>query len=238
MKNENFIILPGWAINHLQLTPVQLIVYGYIYGYTQNGKQWYKGSYSDISNELKSLSKSTVIRSLDFLIKNEYIEKLKDGKENKYRAKNYRNLPIFNVVNLTTIDDPTVVNLTTLPLSNWKPDHLSNINNNILGIFPKKYLQNLAVNEKRFIEILFDEIWIDQNLKRQLLTENLYKDFNKEVLPVLANFCQNKIGAGDVSGTQGRIRTGALGYLRAVLKNKSKATELADASEPKYKILK
>ena len=248
MRNNNFIILPGWAVNELELKPAQLIVFGYIYGYTQNGEQWYDGSYSRIADALKSLSRDTVIRSVKLLVEKKYIEKQTGKSGNKYRVNyngineiltqnNSKNLPIFTSSKMLPPDQLGSSKMLPPVVAKCNSDHISNILSNILGILPKDFYKNLPVNEKRFVDILTDEIWIDANLKRMLLNENLYKDFDKEVLPVLANFIKNKIGAGDVEGNQGRIRSGAVGYLRAVLKSKIDAKRNADDSEPKYEII-
>ena len=43
IKNENFILIQGWMINNLKLSGNDLLVYAIIYGFTQDGEQWFEG---------------------------------------------------------------------------------------------------------------------------------------------------------------------------------------------------
>ena len=44
MKDENYILIPGWAINQLQLKGNNLMVYSIIYGFSQDGETEFTGS--------------------------------------------------------------------------------------------------------------------------------------------------------------------------------------------------
>jgi hypothetical protein len=44
IKNENYITIQGWMINKLNLSGNNLLVYAIIYGFTQDGNHWFKGS--------------------------------------------------------------------------------------------------------------------------------------------------------------------------------------------------
>jgi len=244
MRNENFIILPGWAINHLNLKPAQLIVFGYIYGYTQNGKQWYEGSYDDIAGELNLMTRRNVINIVDQLIELEYIEKKHSKTGNKYRVNLSKIFALFTSEKISLQNSLGSEKISLQVVKKFHSDYLSNINNNLLGDFlksnykftGKKNQSKLSQKEMRFLEIIFNEIWIDQTLKRHLLNENLYKDFQKEVIPVMFNFAKNKLASGDIHGNAPRIQTALSGYLRAVLKNKINKQD-DDNSSPNLPVL-
>ena len=44
IKNENYFIVQGWAINELKLKGNELLVYSIIYGFSQDGESKFKGS--------------------------------------------------------------------------------------------------------------------------------------------------------------------------------------------------
>lgn len=44
IKDENFINIQGWMINRLKLKGNELLIYAIIYGFTQDGEQWFEGS--------------------------------------------------------------------------------------------------------------------------------------------------------------------------------------------------
>ena len=44
IKDNNFLIIQGWMINHLKLKGNELIIYAVIYGFTQDGEHWFEGS--------------------------------------------------------------------------------------------------------------------------------------------------------------------------------------------------
>jgi len=87
MKNENFITLQGWMINELKLKGNELIVYGLIYGFSQDGESEYHGSLRYISDAIgleKSTTQSIVKRLLE---KNLVIISTQDSVNgNKYKA--------------------------------------------------------------------------------------------------------------------------------------------------------
>jgi len=219
MKNSNFILIPGWVINHLELNATESIVYSFIYGYTQNGKNWYQGSFKDIQDELKFIKKRTIITIMKKLLELDLIEKKNDGSVNNYRVKIDNNLPIFASANFAQPTDLTSAKFAQPPVQILHSDILNNIYNNNIIDFLKKNNIELTKSGKRFVEIILDEIWIDQHLKRMLANYKLFTDFDKEVLPILYKFIVNKIAGDDISGRQGFVRTQAFSYVKAVLEN-------------------
>lgn len=63
MLDENFLTIQGWMFNKLGLSGNEVIVYAIIYGFTQNGEDWFEGSLKYICESIGA-SKSTVLRIL------------------------------------------------------------------------------------------------------------------------------------------------------------------------------
>ena len=81
IKNENFVTIQGWMINNLKLKGNELLTYAIIYGFTQDGEQWFEGSRSylaawcnsttkGIQNNLKSLVDKKFIFKKEMYINN------------------------------------------------------------------------------------------------------------------------------------------------------------------------
>lgn len=66
MRDENYVTIPGWVFNRLNLTGNEAIVYSIIYGFSQNGEDWFEGSLKYICESIGT-SKSTVLRTLKSL---------------------------------------------------------------------------------------------------------------------------------------------------------------------------
>ena len=77
MKDENYILIPGWAINQLQLKGNNLMVYSIIYGFSQDGETEFTGSLQYLCDCL-NVSKPTVINSLKELVALGHIKKRVD----------------------------------------------------------------------------------------------------------------------------------------------------------------
>lgn len=74
MKDENYIVVPGWAINKLKLEGTDLLVFSIIHGFSQDGINKYTGSIRYLQ-EATGKSKSTIIRSLSSLVESMFLEK-------------------------------------------------------------------------------------------------------------------------------------------------------------------
>lgn len=74
IKNENFILIQGWMINNLKLSGNDLLVYAIIYGFTQDGEQWFEGSRSYLSEWCNS-SKRGIQKNLQRLVENNLVLK-------------------------------------------------------------------------------------------------------------------------------------------------------------------
>jgi len=74
MRDENYILIPGWAINQLHLKGNNLMVYSIIYGFSQDGETEFTGSLQYLCDCL-SVSKPTIINSLKELVTAGHLKK-------------------------------------------------------------------------------------------------------------------------------------------------------------------
>ena len=74
MRDDNYIVIPGWAINQLGLKGNDLIVFSIIYGFSQDGESEFSGSIQYLCDCL-NVTKPTVINSLKNLVSLGYITK-------------------------------------------------------------------------------------------------------------------------------------------------------------------
>lgn len=80
MEDDNYITIQGWMINRLGLSGNDLIVYAIIYGFSQDGENWYTGNQKYLADSTKT-SVRTVIRVLNRLLDKGYIEKREVNKK-------------------------------------------------------------------------------------------------------------------------------------------------------------
>ena len=62
MRDDNYIVIPGWAINHLNLKGNDLMVYSIVYGFSQDGESEFTGSIQYLCDCL-NVSKPTIIKN-------------------------------------------------------------------------------------------------------------------------------------------------------------------------------
>lgn len=74
VKDENYIVIQGWMINRLNLKGNDLLIYALIYGFTQDGENFYTGG-ADYLSQFACCDISTVRRSLKRLAENGLIIK-------------------------------------------------------------------------------------------------------------------------------------------------------------------
>lgn len=74
IKNDNYFQVSGWMINELGLKGNELLVYAIIYGFSQDEATEFTGSTNYLA-EFTNVSKSTVMRSLENLVKKGYVLK-------------------------------------------------------------------------------------------------------------------------------------------------------------------
>ena len=74
MKNENFITIQGRMVNDLKLKGNELLVYSIIYGFSQDGNNWFNWSLQYLS-EWTNSTKQGVLKNLQSLVIKWFIEK-------------------------------------------------------------------------------------------------------------------------------------------------------------------
>lgn len=91
--SNNYIVVFGWMINKLKLNGNRLLVFGTIYGFSQDGENVYSGSLEYLSR-LLNISSRTVLRTLSELTEEGYILKEKEDNFCKYKA----NIDLINTL--------------------------------------------------------------------------------------------------------------------------------------------
>ena len=89
MRDENFLVICGWMRNRLGLSGNELLVYALIFGFTQNGEDWYSGSLSYIADTIGATKRTaiSVLSSLEekgLVLKDQYM--VQNVTFNRYRA--------------------------------------------------------------------------------------------------------------------------------------------------------
>ena len=74
IKDENYVSIQGWMINSLKLKGNELIIYALIYGFTQDGEQWFEGSRQYLAEWCNS-TKQGVQKNLKSLVEKGYLIK-------------------------------------------------------------------------------------------------------------------------------------------------------------------
>lgn len=74
MRDENYILIPGWAVNKLNLKGNDLMVFSIIHGFSQDGESEFSGTIRYLCEGL-NISRPTVMNALQALTKAGYILK-------------------------------------------------------------------------------------------------------------------------------------------------------------------
>lgn len=89
VKPENYILIPGWARTELNLKGNELLVFGLIHGFTQDGDNWFEGSAQYVADWIGS-TKKTALAALSKLVERGLIEKQKVEQRGGVTFCNYR----------------------------------------------------------------------------------------------------------------------------------------------------
>jgi hypothetical protein len=185
LRENNYLVVPATARNKFNLRGNELLVFGIIYGFSQDGLSLFSGSTAYIS-EWTGLSRRTVLRILkDFTERGIFIKLSCSGKECKYSVNfefendNKSNLTsdkMSQVKELTTGDKMAQVPMTKCTRTYDKMSHnnIYNINNNIKeNIKRKKFIKpslqelknycieiNSKIDAQRFFDYYEANGWI------------------------------------------------------------------------------
>lgn len=92
IKNENYFQVSGWMVNELHLKGSELCVYAIIYGFTQDGDNWFEGTRQYLA-EFTGISRTAVDGVLSRLQEKGLIEK-KEIFRNGVKFNNYKVAPL------------------------------------------------------------------------------------------------------------------------------------------------
>lgn len=134
IKDQNFINIQGWMINRLKLKGNELFIYAIIYGFTQDGEQWFEGSRQYLADWCNS-TKQGIQKNLNSLVEKKILIKEEFMVNNVKFCKYKANLDYIVGDNTTSQQSllpqstkfTTPVNLVDSPLS----DYIEKNNNNI-----------------------------------------------------------------------------------------------------------
>lgn len=89
IKRENYLNIQGWMVTDLKLKGNDLLIYALIYGFTQDGEQWFEGSRQYLADWCNS-TKRGIVKNLQSLVEKGYLLKkdvvINDVKFCRYRA--------------------------------------------------------------------------------------------------------------------------------------------------------
>lgn len=88
VKDNSYVVIQSFMVNELNLKGNELLVYAVIYGYSQDGKQWFRGTRKHLS-EWCGATKATVSNCLKSLVEKGLIER-KEINEDEYTKILYR----------------------------------------------------------------------------------------------------------------------------------------------------
>ena len=128
VKDENFIQISAWMINHLNLKGNELLIYGLIYGFSKDGNSVFRGSINYISSWL-NISERAVIDNLKSLIGKKLItKKVIKGNGNNILGCEYS----VNKVHINFDENKILDNKDYILVSGWMVNQLNLKGNELL----------------------------------------------------------------------------------------------------------
>lgn len=156
MKDNNYIVIQGWMVNHFPLKSNELLTYGLIFGYCQWKEDvWFDFPLSYIQKSIGA-SKNTVLRSLEKLIELNCIKKQVFTIHNVKLVK-YRHTDIEELKH--QFQKETTPSAKTEPGGSAKTEH----NNTIIN----KPISNTLFSEKEEIKSIPESVidYLNEKLK-------------------------------------------------------------------------
>ncbi|MCK5015437.1 MAG: helix-turn-helix domain-containing protein [Candidatus Peribacteraceae bacterium] len=117
MKDTGYINIQGWMINKLKLKGNELILFGLIFGFSQDGESKFRGSISYIEKAL-SVSRKTAISIATKLVEKNYILKEKNTTGSLYSV----NTTLVEKLHQGSVESTLVTSVETTPNNN-KPNN-------------------------------------------------------------------------------------------------------------------
>lgn len=143
IKNENFVTIQGWMINDLKLKGNELLTYAIIYGFTQDGEQWFEGSRSYLAAWCNSTTKG-IQNNLKSLVEKKFIFKkemyINNVKFCKYQANlNFEECPKMGGGEQSSLPTREV---SSLPREQSSPNNIEDI----------IYINNIEKKKEKYIK--------------------------------------------------------------------------------------
>ena len=182
IKDENFIQISAWMINHLHLKGNELLIYGLIYGFSKDGNSVFRGSINYISSWLNISERSTIDNLKSLIEKKLITKKVIKGNGNNILGCEYS----VNKVHINFNENKNLDNKDYILVSGWMVNQL-NLKGNELLTYALIYgfCQNTESNFKGSLKYIAN--WLN-------ITE-------QGVIKVLKSLIsQNKIGKTVESG--------------------------------------
>jgi|GEM_PF-7090050 len=105
IKDENYYIVHGWMRNRLNLRGNELLIYAVLYGFTQDGKNEFRGTVEYIREFIGVADRKTVVNGLNKLVSIGFVRRVDynaaDGKTNGYLC-----VPIDEIKGIQKTDTP------------------------------------------------------------------------------------------------------------------------------------
>jgi len=170
---SNYIVIQGWMVSDLKLAGNDLLLYGLIYGFCQDGESEFKGSIKYVCDWL-NCTRPTAMKALDNLVKKSLITK---------RVVNYNNV-IFNryKVNLWVVKNIDMGSKETL-----LGDSKETLPNNTILDNNKEYISTKEQKNALQADISFYDFWDIYsstltviNKSRRVQTEKEWKKLTEE----------------------------------------------------------
>lgn len=182
IKNENFITIHAWMISRLGLSGASLIIYAVIFGFSQDGESYFRGSRQYLADWC-NCSLSGVKKCLKQLQENGLIEQVHHSKDNQevfYRANmepRTQNDLGHKVTEARSQSDRGVGSKVTEARSQSVPANKDNIEDNIADNIVDNIECDIVVCETtkrpRFKKPTFEEV-------KQYIEENGYSSVDPE----------------------------------------------------------
>lgn len=211
IKKENFVTIQGWMLSELKLKGNELLVYAIIYGFSQDGKSWFKGSHQYLA-EWTNITRPNVIEILKRLEEKKLILK------KKYRNNQNTIMVAYQAIRLETEREAVMKHYRgcneTLQGGCNETLHnnidINNINNNdntdnIYNPIVRKLLDLNFLNEN-------DNLEIYSKLFEKLAEQENFNKLEGEVMYIAKQLIKNKF-----KDENGKIVINKYGYLKNAL---------------------
>jgi uncharacterized phage protein (TIGR02220 family) len=168
MKDQGFINVQGWMINHTPFTGNDLLFYALVYGFSQDGRTKFKGGYSYIAKTLK-ITRRGAMKLCNRVVKTGYINSsLIDG-FNHFWA-NLKMVEVVNKVHHGSEQSSPVGSEQSSPINNSSNYLIKDIVN-LLNSKTGKLFKPTAEKNKKHIIARINEGYVFEDFQKVINTK-------------------------------------------------------------------